>query len=103
PIAGVYAAHHPEDVKSLWLLDPGWVRSVKPSELQERMARGENPLLVADADGFERLLDFLFVERPPIPRPIERYLAEQGIAHRAFNEKIMADFQSTPLILEDEL
>lgn len=102
-IAGVYAARHPTEVKSLWLLDPGSVQSAKPSELERELARGENPLLVADVAGFERLLDYLFVERPPIPRPIERYLTEQAIAHRSFNEKIMGDFRSAPVILEEEL
>jgi abhydrolase domain-containing protein 6 len=102
-IAGVYAARHPEDLRSLWLLDPGWIRSAKPSELQQRMAQGDNPLLVTDVAGFERLLDFVFFERPSIPRPIERYLAEQAIVHRPFNEKIMGDFQATPVILEDEV
>ena len=102
-IAGVYAARYPREVKSLWLLDPGWVTSAKRSELDERLARGDNPLLVNDADGFERLLDFVFVTRPPIPRPIERYLAERAVEFRSFNEKVGADLQAAPVVLENEL
>jgi pimeloyl-ACP methyl ester carboxylesterase len=102
-IAGAYAARFPGEVKHLWLLAPGGVRSAKRSELDEMLARGENPLLVNDADGFERLLDFVFVERPSIPRPIERYLAEQAIAHRAFNDKILHELFAGLKPLEDEL
>jgi abhydrolase domain-containing protein 6 len=102
-IAGVYAARYPQEVKSLWLLDPGWVMSAKRSELDQRLARGDNPLLVNDAEGFERLLDFVFVTRPRIPRPIERYLAERAVAFRPFNEKVVADLQAAPIVLENEL
>jgi pimeloyl-ACP methyl ester carboxylesterase len=102
-IAGVYAARYPQEVKSLWLLDPGWVTSAKRSELDERIARGDNPLLVNDTDGFERLLDFVFVTRPPIPRPVERYIAERAVEFRPFNEKVGADLQAAPVVLENEL
>jgi abhydrolase domain-containing protein 6 len=102
-IAGVYAARYPQEVKNLWLLDPGWVASAKRSELDERLARGDNPLLVNDADGFERLLDFVFVTHPPIPRPIERYLVERAVEFRSFNEKVVADLRAAPIVLENEL
>ena len=102
-IAGVYAARYRQEVKSVWLLAPGGVRSAKPSQLQERIGKGDNPLFVRDTEGFERLLDFAFVQRPLIPRPIERYLAERAIAHRAINEKIGEDLQHAPVVLENEL
>lgn len=99
-IAGVYAARYPAEVKSVWLLAPGGVASARRSELQERIAKGENPLFVSDVDGFERLLDFVFVARPYIPRAIERYLAAQAIANRPFNEKIGNDLRDHPIALE---
>jgi len=102
-IAGVLAARHPAEVRSVWLLDPGSVASAKESELQARLAKGENPFLVVDADGFERLLDFVFVERPYIPRPIEGYLAAQAVEHRSFNEKVGRDLLAKPIALEKEV
>ena len=54
-----------------------------------------------DADGFLRLLDFAFVERPSIPGPIARYLAAEAVRHRPFNEKVGADLRATPFVLED--
>ena len=102
-IAGAYAARYRDDVRSLWLLAPGWVKSAKRSELDERIAHGDNPLLVENALGFERLLDFVFVQRPMIPLPIERYLAEQAVQHRPFNEKVGRDLAARPVVLEDVL
>jgi pimeloyl-ACP methyl ester carboxylesterase len=102
-IAGVYAARYPQEAKCLWLLAPAFVESSKPSELDKRLDRGENPLLVDDVDGFERLLDFVFVKRPPIPRAVEGYLAEQAVLNRAFNEKIGRDLAAVPLALENEV
>jgi abhydrolase domain-containing protein 6 len=102
-ITGVLAARHPAEVRSLWLLDPGSVASAKQSELEARLARGENPFLVEDADGFERLLDFVFVKRPYIPRPIEGYLAAQAVEHRSFNEKVGRDLVAKPIALEKEV
>ena len=86
---------------SLWLIAPGFVRSAKRSELDERIARKENPLFVDDAEGFDRLIDFVFVERPAIPGPILRYLTAQAIEHRPFNEKVMHDLFTAPIALED--
>jgi abhydrolase domain-containing protein 6 len=102
-IAGVYAARHPQEVKCLWLLAPAFVESAAPSELDKRLDRGENPLLVNDVDGFERLLDFVFVRRPQIPRAVAGYLAEQAILNRAFNIKVGRDLAAAPLALEREI
>jgi len=102
-IAGVYAARHPGEVKSLWLLAPGSVRSAEKSELQALMAHGDNPLFVHDAAGFTRLLDFVFVEPPSIPGPIVKYLAAEAVRHRDFNEKIAAELWRDPVVLEDVL
>jgi len=69
------------------------------SGLQKAMA--EEVLALLDVEGFERLLDFVFVERPQIPRPVARYLAEQAVVNRPFNEKVLHDLISEPLALED--
>ena len=101
-IAGLYAARHPDMVKSIWLLAPGGVDTAEPSELMGLLGQGDNPLLVHTAADFERLLDFVFVETPRIPGPIVVYLTEQAIAQRPFNEKIFQDFIASPASLESE-
>ena len=101
-VAGLYAARHPDMVKSVWLLAPAGVDTAEPSELYDLLGQGDNPLLVHTVEDFERLLDFVFVEVPSIPGPIVRYLTEQAIAQRPFNEKIFQDFIASPASLESE-
>lgn len=102
-IAGVFAARYPQDVKTLWLLAPGGVLSAKTSELGELVKKGENPLLVDNTEDYDRLLDFVFVERPAIPRSIKRYLTRHAIQHRAFNAKVFKEIQEGRLALEGVL
>lgn len=102
-IAGIYAAQYPSEIKSLWLLAPGGVTTAQASELATRLTMGENPLLVDSVEGFDQLLDFVFVTRPYIPRSVKQYLSTQAIAHRAFNEKIFRDLRAFPQPLEPAL
>ena len=102
-IAGVFAARYPQDLKTLWLLAPGGVLSAETSELGELLKKGENPLLVDNTEDYERLLDFVFVERPRIPRPIKRYLTNQAIQHRDFNAKVFKEILQDRIPLETVL
>jgi abhydrolase domain-containing protein 6 len=45
-------------------------------------------LVVESVEEYERLLDFVFVKRPFIPRPIKRVLIREAIRHRPLNRKI---------------
>ncbi len=99
-IAGTYAARYPHQVQSLWLLAPAGVASAQTSELAQRLAQGENPLLISTPDDFDELLDFVAVQRPELPGPIKRYLADLAITQRDFNAKIVRDMAETPLSLE---
>ncbi len=90
-IAGVYAHHHPEQVKSLGLLCTAGISSPVKNEFQEALGQGQNSLLIESAEDFKKFLNFVFVKVPWIPKPILRYYTEQSIRHRHFNEKIFAD------------
>lgn len=88
-ISGTYAAQYPKDVKSLWLIAPGGVASADPSEIRCILDEGRtNPLIAESVEGYERLLDFVFVKRPFIPPPIKRYLAQEAMDHYPLNQKI---------------
>ncbi len=67
-IAALYAARHPEQVLSLALIDNAGVMPARKSELFEDLERGENPG-GAPAGDF-KLLDFVFVQQPPLPAPL---------------------------------
>ena len=88
-IAGVYAARHPENVISLWLVAPGGVVSAEPSEMGRELFEGKpNPLVVNSVEDYDRLLDFVFVKRPFIPGPMLKKLVEDALKNRPLNQKI---------------
>lgn len=102
-LAGIYAARYPDEIKSLWLLAPAGVATAQASELAARFAVGDNPLLVDSVEGFDRLLDFVYVTPPYIPRSVKHYLAAQAMARRPFNEKIFRDLLAFRRPLEPAL
>lgn len=88
-IAGTYAARYPKDLMSLWLIAPGGVASAKPSEMFQRLKAGKpNPLVAQDVEGYDRLLDFVFVKRPFIPGAIKRHLVREAIENHPMNLRI---------------
>ncbi len=88
-IAMTFGALHPNEVSSLWLLDPAGVWSAPPSELLQILGdTGENWLLVNSTEDFKRLLAFTMVKPPPIPEPIVRLFAQDRIRNRALEERI---------------
>jgi len=88
-IAGAYASSHPQSLKSLLLIAPGGVASAKLSEMHQMLKAGKpNPLVARNVADYERLLDFVFVERPFIPLPIKKFLIQEAIAHQTLNDKI---------------
>jgi pimeloyl-ACP methyl ester carboxylesterase len=97
-IAGVYAARHPENVISLWLVAPGGVVSADPSEMGKELNEGKpNPLVVNSVEDYDRLLDFVFVKRPFIPGPMLNKLAEEALKNRPLNQKIFRQINVVPV------
>ena len=95
-IAGVYASSYPTDLKSLLLIDPGGVASSEPSEMSRRLKEGNpNPLIAENVRDYDRLLDFVFVKRPFIPRSIKRVLIQEAIEHQPLNRKIFQQLRSS--------
>lgn len=103
-ISALYAARHPEQVRSVALFDNAGVQSPKPSELMERLKRGEsNPLVVTRAEDFSQLIDFVFVVPPPMPAKVQHYLGERAVASSDRNGKIFRQLVDRYIPLEPEL
>lgn len=95
-IAGVYAATYPEKVKSLLLISPGGVVSAEASEMQRLMTvGGTNPLLAENDEDYDRLMDFVFVQAPFVPRPIKHVLVREATAHRSLNMEIFTQIRQS--------
>lgn len=88
-IALTYAAAHPSEVESLWLLAPAGVWSAPPSELRRQVqASGHNPLVVKNEDEFAALVRLVTAEPLGIPRPFLDVLAQERIRNRELEERI---------------
>jgi pimeloyl-ACP methyl ester carboxylesterase len=88
-IALTWAAAHPQEVRSLWLLDPGGLWSAPESEMTRRMREdGKNPLLVSSEDDFASLMNLTMSHPPPIPRFLQDVMARRRIANRPLEERI---------------
>ena len=102
-LAGVYALRYPKRVKSLIFFDNAGIKSPRPSELVERLQRGDNPLIARTPEEFDRLISFVFVETPFIPPPVRSYLAARAVRDRERLDKIWKDVFAAPVALEDRL
>ncbi|WP_373387959.1 alpha/beta fold hydrolase [Pseudomonas alcaligenes] len=103
-IAALYAARHPEQILSVALLDNAGVTSPCKSEMFEMIERGQpNPLVVRQAEDFDALMRFVFVNPPPLPESLKRHFAEQSMANQVHYDKIFAQLRERYVPLEPEL
>ena len=74
------------------------------SEFFRRIEQGEaNPLVVSKPEDFQRLLDFVFVEAPPMPAPLQEHFAAQAMANAAHYQLIFGHLRERYVPLEPEL
>ena len=102
-LAGHYAARHPEQVQSLWLLAPAGVMTAQESELQQMLAHGENPLLVNTPADFRRIVEMCFVKAPYTPGAFMKALAKRSMASREFHARVFEELFTTASPFEDAL
>ncbi|AOE86282.1 alpha/beta fold hydrolase [Pseudomonas sp. TCU-HL1] len=103
-IAGIFAARYPQQVRSLALIDNGGITAPNKSELFRLIESGQpNPLVVRSAEDFQRMLEFVFVEPPPLPHSVKAYLAEQSIANEAHYDEVFRQLRERYIPLEPEL
>lgn len=95
-LAAMYGAAYPQKVSTLALMAPAGVGSPNPSEVVLLIKNGQNPLLIATADDFDRLVSLCYVEPPYIPARLKTALAAEVVAQTAFNTKIWGDMQWSP-------
>ena len=87
-LAALYTHGHPEQVRSLVLLNNGGIDAPEQSEMLLAVGRGENPLVLSSPEDFDRLLSFVSYEPPFIPWPAKGVLAKRTYGNAAFNSYI---------------
>jgi pimeloyl-ACP methyl ester carboxylesterase len=91
----MYAFFYPDEVKSLWLLDPGGIWSAPKSEFQELFAKtGENPLMARNTDEFAKIFSFVMSDHPFVPKPILNVMAQERIRNYDLEMRIIKDIAS---------
>lgn len=103
-IAALLAARNPNEVLSAGLFDNAGVMAPRQSELFQRLLNGkDNPLVLRSVDEFPALLDFVFVQKPPMPSRLLDYLAERSLERSAFNSMVFQQLRERYIPLEPEL
>ena len=88
-IAGAYAAAHPDQVDSLWLLAPAGVSTAQDSDLIKIVKSGGRvPLIAQTPQEYEELMDFVFVHPPYVPHAVVTTLAQHAVDSYAFNKQV---------------
>ena len=84
-----YALAHPDEVRSLWLLDAAGTRRAFESELSRTIqASGTNPLLVRTPDDLQRTMAFVMAHPPFMPTSVLRGVAERMAADHELHARI---------------
>ncbi len=99
-LATLFAHRAPDRVRSLWLLAPAGAAGAEPSETLRLIEQGDNPLIMSDVAGFERLTRLCFEVPPPMPAQFRRPLLERARREAAFNARIFEELFADPLPLE---
>ena len=88
-IAMSYAAQHPAQVASLWLIDCAGIAAAPPSELAKIVtSTGENPLMITKESDYPAFLHFVMSDPPWIPGSVMDVLARERIANQALERQV---------------
>ena len=88
-IAMSYAAQHPDEVASLWLIDCAGIAEAPPSELVKIVTTtGQNPLMITKESDYPAFLHFVMSEPPWIPGTMMDVLARERIANQALERQV---------------
>jgi pimeloyl-ACP methyl ester carboxylesterase len=84
-----YAASHPQEVASLWLIDSAGIAEAPPGELARIVTSGgRNPLIITTESDFPALMKFAMSEPPWLPGPVMDVMARERIANQALERKV---------------
>jgi pimeloyl-ACP methyl ester carboxylesterase len=84
-----FAAQHPQEVASLWLIDAAGIAEAPPSELANIITTtGTNPLMITKESDFASFMKFVMSDPPWIPGSVMDVLARERIANRDLETQV---------------
>lgn len=92
-IVAVAAAEYPERVTNLTLMNNAGIHE-HPAELDQRLAKGENPLILEAPSDYDDLMAFAMNEPPFIPWPVSAVMAREAYENRHINRQIFEDMEA---------
>ena len=96
-ISAEYASRYPEQVESLWLLDPGGTdESLQLPAFQHYLAGGGMPLLVPEPRAFDALMAACMAKPPYFPYCMKHVLARRAVADYQLHCAIMKELVGSP-------
>lgn len=96
-IALTYAAKHPDEVTSLWLLAPAGTEAAFDSELRRLIEEtGDNILLMKDPEDFDRTRDFVMSRHPWVPHSVAEVLAHRAADDYLLHKRIFDEIAAGP-------
>ena len=91
-ISLMYAALFPDEVKSLWLLDPGGIWSAPPGELHNMIKLPGKTRSWPEAKmNSPRYLHLRMADPPFIPRPMLNVIAKERIRNYELEKRILKE------------
>lgn len=98
-IATEFAARHPAQVASLWLLSGAGTAAAMDSDVvREYAATGVVPWLLPSADAFDKLLAACTTRMPFLPNSFRRHLGLRGAADFALHTRVLRELQNSPFL-----
>lgn len=100
-IAAQYAATHPADVRSLWLLNAaGFEGAFETEAIRGYAGSGETVLLLDSPAAFDVLMATATFRSPWLPPALRRALALRGVRDRSLHERIFREIGAGSPTLE---
>jgi pimeloyl-ACP methyl ester carboxylesterase len=93
-ITALYSLAYPEQVLSAGLFNNAGIDSPQPSDMEQRLAQGQNPLLTQSVADFDRILSYTTEVQPFVPWPVKPYVAGKALAAKDFNAYIFEQYKS---------
>ena len=99
-VSAYYTAKYPEQVLTLGLVNTLGITSTVKTAFELTWTLGNNILLNSTVDEFEQVVDLVFHNEPVLPPGLKSYLAQEGVKHNAFYQKVSDDIHKGEMALE---